>query len=130
MNCFSYCSLLGALQCSENCGGGIKIRDIQCMDTRDKRPLRPFHCQLLGAKPTTNLHCNPKPCSEWNISPWSKVTESVPQFRPSYGKGVLNLLKLMSFVLHALFSSVQKHVALEYKNGQFTVWNSSSAILK
>ncbi|XP_078282954.1 A disintegrin and metalloproteinase with thrombospondin motifs 12-like [Rhinoraja longicauda] len=63
-------------KCSENCGGGIKIRDVQCMDTRDKRPLRPFHCQLLGAKPATNLHCNPKACSEWNISAWSKCSKT------------------------------------------------------
>ncbi|XP_069780132.1 A disintegrin and metalloproteinase with thrombospondin motifs 12 isoform X2 [Narcine bancroftii] len=63
-------------KCSENCGRGFKIRDIQCMDTRDKRPLRPYHCQLLGAKPISSLHCNLKACNKWNLSAWSKCSKS------------------------------------------------------
>ncbi|XP_051866179.1 A disintegrin and metalloproteinase with thrombospondin motifs 7-like [Pristis pectinata] len=63
-------------KCSENCGGGIKIRDVHCMDTRDKRPLRPFHCQMLGAKPITSFRCNVKACSEWNLSAWSECSKT------------------------------------------------------
>ncbi|XP_078076494.1 A disintegrin and metalloproteinase with thrombospondin motifs 12-like [Mustelus asterias] len=63
-------------KCSENCGGGVKIRDIYCMDSREKRPLRPFHCQFLGAKPIMNLRCNPKACADWNSSAWSECSRT------------------------------------------------------
>uniref|UniRef100_A0A8C7AU60 ADAM metallopeptidase with thrombospondin type 1 motif 7 n=1 Tax=Neovison vison TaxID=452646 RepID=A0A8C7AU60_NEOVI len=33
-------------KCSRSCGGGSSVRDVQCVDMRDLRPLRPFHCQL------------------------------------------------------------------------------------
>ncbi|XP_059845640.1 A disintegrin and metalloproteinase with thrombospondin motifs 12-like [Hypanus sabinus] len=63
-------------KCSENCGGGIKTRELQCLDARDKRLLRPFHCQLLGPKPITSLDCNVKACSEWNVSAWSECSKT------------------------------------------------------
>ncbi|XP_067887266.1 A disintegrin and metalloproteinase with thrombospondin motifs 12-like [Heterodontus francisci] len=63
-------------KCSENCGGGAKIRDIQCIDSRDKRLLRPFHCQFLGAKPITSLRCNPMACIDWHFSAWSECSKT------------------------------------------------------
>ncbi|XP_043536523.1 A disintegrin and metalloproteinase with thrombospondin motifs 12-like [Chiloscyllium plagiosum] len=63
-------------KCSENCGGGAKIRDIQCIDSHDKRPLRPFHCQLLRTKPTTSLRCNLKACADWQVSAWSECSRT------------------------------------------------------
>ncbi|XP_048460414.1 A disintegrin and metalloproteinase with thrombospondin motifs 12-like [Rhincodon typus] len=63
-------------KCSENCGGGVKIRDIHCIDSHDKRPLRPFHCQLLGTKPITSLRCNPKACADWQVSAWSECSRT------------------------------------------------------
>ncbi|XP_072353423.1 A disintegrin and metalloproteinase with thrombospondin motifs 12-like [Scyliorhinus torazame] len=63
-------------KCSENCGGGAKVRDIYCMDTREKRPLRPFHCQFLGGKPITSLRCNPKACGDWHLSAWSECSRT------------------------------------------------------
>uniref|UniRef100_H3AVP0 Peptidase M12B domain-containing protein n=1 Tax=Latimeria chalumnae TaxID=7897 RepID=H3AVP0_LATCH len=62
-------------KCSENCGGGIKTRDVQCIDAHEKRPLRPFHCQLMKHKPASNLSCNNEPCTEWHVEPWSKCSK-------------------------------------------------------
>ncbi|XP_078407889.1 A disintegrin and metalloproteinase with thrombospondin motifs 12-like [Cetorhinus maximus] len=63
-------------KCSESCGGGAKIRDIHCMDNRDKRPLRPFHCQFLGAKPITSFRCNLNACANWHTSTWSECSRT------------------------------------------------------
>uniref|UniRef100_A0A8C3JCU5 ADAM metallopeptidase with thrombospondin type 1 motif 7 n=1 Tax=Calidris pygmaea TaxID=425635 RepID=A0A8C3JCU5_9CHAR len=38
-------------KCSRSCGGGTKVRDVHCIDTRDQRLLRPFHCQAVLYKP-------------------------------------------------------------------------------
>uniref|UniRef100_UPI00398F19DC A disintegrin and metalloproteinase with thrombospondin motifs 7-like n=1 Tax=Pristiophorus japonicus TaxID=55135 RepID=UPI00398F19DC len=63
-------------KCSRNCGGGMKIRDAQCIDIRDRRPLRPFHCQPVLHKPPTNLACNSKPCMDWYMSSWGECSEA------------------------------------------------------
>ncbi|ELW66147.1 A disintegrin and metalloproteinase with thrombospondin motifs 12 [Tupaia chinensis] len=64
-------------KCSRNCSGGFKIREIQCMDSRDHRSLRPFHCQFLaGIPPPLSMSCNPEPCQEWQVEPWSQCTTS------------------------------------------------------
>uniref|UniRef100_A0A4W3JK28 ADAM metallopeptidase with thrombospondin type 1 motif 7 n=1 Tax=Callorhinchus milii TaxID=7868 RepID=A0A4W3JK28_CALMI len=42
-------------KCSKNCGVGVKLRDVQCINIRDRRPLRPFHCQPVLHKPPTRL---------------------------------------------------------------------------
>ncbi|XP_041031299.1 A disintegrin and metalloproteinase with thrombospondin motifs 7 [Carcharodon carcharias] len=80
-------------KCSRNCGGGVKIRDVQCIDTRDRRHLRPFHCQSVLHKPPTSLACNSKPCMDWYISAWgecSKACDGGEQERlvmcPEYGR--------------------------------------------
>ncbi|KAK2107909.1 hypothetical protein P7K49_013074 [Saguinus oedipus] len=52
-------------QCSRSCGGGSSVRDVQCVDTRDLRPLRPFHCQPGPAKPRTHRPCGAQPCLSW-----------------------------------------------------------------
>ena len=67
--------LLFSIQCSRNCSGGFKIREVQCMDSLDHhRSLRPFHCQFLaGAPPPLSMSCNLEPCGEWQVEPWSQV---------------------------------------------------------
>nr|XP_055133519.1 A disintegrin and metalloproteinase with thrombospondin motifs 7 isoform X4 [Symphalangus syndactylus] len=49
-------------KCSRSCGGGSSVRDVQCVDTRDLRPLRPFHCQPGPAKPPVHRPCGAQPC--------------------------------------------------------------------
>ncbi|EPY73149.1 A disintegrin and metalloproteinase with thrombospondin motifs 12 [Camelus ferus] len=64
-------------KCSRNCSGGFQIREIQCVDSRDHRSLRPFHCQFLaGIPPPLSMSCNPEPCGEWQVEPWSQCSRS------------------------------------------------------
>ncbi|XP_037655171.1 A disintegrin and metalloproteinase with thrombospondin motifs 12 [Choloepus didactylus] len=64
-------------KCSRNCSGGFKIREIQCVDSRDQKGLRPFHCQFLaGIPPPLSASCNPQPCEEWQAEPWSQCSRS------------------------------------------------------
>uniref|UniRef100_A0A8V5GYJ6 Uncharacterized protein n=1 Tax=Melopsittacus undulatus TaxID=13146 RepID=A0A8V5GYJ6_MELUD len=54
-------------KCSRSCGEGTRVRDVHCIDTRDQRLLRPFHCQAVLSLPP---HCPSPPmavsrqCSE------------------------------------------------------------------
>ncbi|XP_069736178.1 A disintegrin and metalloproteinase with thrombospondin motifs 12 isoform X3 [Phaenicophaeus curvirostris] len=63
-------------KCSANCSGGFKTRDVHCIDVREKRLLRPFHCQLLGYKPQLNTSCNMKPCLQWHVEPWNECSRT------------------------------------------------------
>ncbi|XP_077922629.1 A disintegrin and metalloproteinase with thrombospondin motifs 12 [Halichoerus grypus] len=64
-------------KCSRNCSGGFQIREIQCVDSRDQRSLRPFHCQFLaGIRPPLSMSCNMEPCEEWHVGPWSQCSRS------------------------------------------------------
>ncbi|XP_024611551.1 A disintegrin and metalloproteinase with thrombospondin motifs 12 isoform X2 [Neophocaena asiaeorientalis asiaeorientalis] len=64
-------------KCSRNCSGGFQIREIQCVDSRDHRSLRPFHCQFLaGPPPPVSMSCNLEPCEEWQVEPWSQCSRS------------------------------------------------------
>uniref|UniRef100_A0A8C4M5U4 ADAM metallopeptidase with thrombospondin type 1 motif 12 n=1 Tax=Equus asinus asinus TaxID=83772 RepID=A0A8C4M5U4_EQUAS len=64
-------------KCSRNCSGGFQIREIQCVDSRDHRNLRPFHCQFLaGIPPPLSMSCNTEPCEEWQVEPWSQCSRS------------------------------------------------------
>ncbi|XP_062947346.1 A disintegrin and metalloproteinase with thrombospondin motifs 7 [Cynocephalus volans] len=63
-------------KCSRSCGGGFSLRDVQCVDTRDLRPLRPFHCQPGPAKPPTRQPCGAQPCLSWYISSWRECSEA------------------------------------------------------
>ncbi|XP_021494389.1 A disintegrin and metalloproteinase with thrombospondin motifs 7 [Meriones unguiculatus] len=63
-------------KCSRNCGGGYSTRDVQCVDTRDLRPLRPFHCQPGPTKPPTRQLCGTKPCLSWYTSSWRECSEA------------------------------------------------------
>ncbi|NWS74286.1 ATS7 metalloproteinase, partial [Crotophaga sulcirostris] len=63
-------------KCSRNCGGGMKVRDVHCVDTRDQRLLRPFHCQAVLYKPPTQLPCQSTPCLDWYMSSWRECSES------------------------------------------------------
>ncbi|XP_032480213.1 A disintegrin and metalloproteinase with thrombospondin motifs 7 isoform X3 [Phocoena sinus] len=64
------------LQCSRSCGGGSSVRDVQCVDTRDLQPLRPFHCQPGPAKPPARRPCGTQPCLSWYISSWRECSEA------------------------------------------------------
>ncbi|NWI30315.1 ATS7 metalloproteinase, partial [Sula dactylatra] len=63
-------------KCSRSCGGGMKIRDVHCIDTRDQRLLRPFHCQAVLYKPPAQLPCQSVPCLDWYTSSWRECSES------------------------------------------------------
>ncbi|KFO81131.1 A disintegrin and metalloproteinase with thrombospondin motifs 7, partial [Cuculus canorus] len=63
-------------KCSRNCGGGMKVRDVHCIDTRDQRLLRPFHCQAVLYKPPAHLPCQSTPCLDWYTSSWRECSES------------------------------------------------------
>uniref|UniRef100_A0A8C0GJR4 ADAM metallopeptidase with thrombospondin type 1 motif 7 n=1 Tax=Chelonoidis abingdonii TaxID=106734 RepID=A0A8C0GJR4_CHEAB len=63
-------------KCSKNCGGGLKVRDVHCVDTREQRLLRPFHCQAVFYKPPMQTPCQTNPCLDWYISSWRECSES------------------------------------------------------
>ncbi|XP_055133517.1 A disintegrin and metalloproteinase with thrombospondin motifs 7 isoform X1 [Symphalangus syndactylus] len=63
-------------KCSRSCGGGSSVRDVQCVDTRDLRPLRPFHCQPGPAKPPVHRPCGAQPCLSWYTSSWRECSEA------------------------------------------------------
>uniref|UniRef100_A0A452J343 Uncharacterized protein n=1 Tax=Gopherus agassizii TaxID=38772 RepID=A0A452J343_9SAUR len=63
-------------KCSKNCGGGLKVRDVHCVDTREQRLLRPFHCQAVFYKPPMQTPCQTMPCLDWYISSWRECSES------------------------------------------------------
>ncbi|KAM9181649.1 A disintegrin and metalloproteinase with thrombospondin motifs 7 [Mergus octosetaceus] len=62
-------------KCSRNCGGGVKVRDVHCIDTRDQRLLRPFHCQAVLYKPPAQMPCQSTPCLDWYTSSWRECSE-------------------------------------------------------
>ncbi|CAH2296534.1 A disintegrin and metallo ase with thrombospondin motifs 12 [Pelobates cultripes] len=63
-------------KCSTNCGGGFRTREVQCMDIRENRALRPFHCQSHGHNPQQNSSCNPEHCLTWLAKPWSECSKT------------------------------------------------------
>ncbi|XP_069483191.1 A disintegrin and metalloproteinase with thrombospondin motifs 12 [Ambystoma mexicanum] len=63
-------------KCSVNCGGGMKTREVLCIDAYEKRSLRPFHCQLLGPKPAHNKRCKPEACFQWVTEPWNECSST------------------------------------------------------
>lgn len=62
-------------KCSKNCEGGVKLREVQCFDMRDQRPLRPFHCRAMSSRPPTQMVCNLQPCLDWYTSSWGECSE-------------------------------------------------------
>ncbi|KAK2853750.1 hypothetical protein Q5P01_006411 [Channa striata] len=62
-------------KCTRNCKGGTKSRDVQCVDMRDQRLLRPFHCRAVSSRPQSQLPCNLQPCLEWYASSWGQCSE-------------------------------------------------------
>uniref|UniRef100_A0A674MQ18 ADAM metallopeptidase with thrombospondin type 1 motif 7 n=1 Tax=Takifugu rubripes TaxID=31033 RepID=A0A674MQ18_TAKRU len=62
-------------KCSRNCGGGAKTREVTCIDMRDERSLRPFHCRAVSSRPQTHLSCNLQPCLDWYASSWGQCSE-------------------------------------------------------
>ncbi|XP_053079409.1 A disintegrin and metalloproteinase with thrombospondin motifs 7 isoform X1 [Acinonyx jubatus] len=63
-------------KCSRSCGGGSSTRDVQCVDTQDLRPLRPFHCQPGPAMPPARRPCGAQPCLSWYVSSWRECSEA------------------------------------------------------
>ncbi|NXQ29534.1 ATS7 metalloproteinase, partial [Alaudala cheleensis] len=62
-------------KCSRSCGEGTKVRDVHCIDTRDQRLLRPFHCQAGLSQPPAQLPCQSPPCLHWYTSSWRECSE-------------------------------------------------------
>uniref|UniRef100_A0A8B9T6I7 ADAM metallopeptidase with thrombospondin type 1 motif 7 n=1 Tax=Anas platyrhynchos TaxID=8839 RepID=A0A8B9T6I7_ANAPL len=76
-------------KCSRNCGGGVKVRDVHCIDTRDQRLLRPFHCQAVLYKPPAQMPCQSTPCLDWYTSSWREVGLCLlPQCSAPCGGGI------------------------------------------
>ncbi|XP_070599586.1 A disintegrin and metalloproteinase with thrombospondin motifs 12 [Erythrolamprus reginae] len=63
-------------KCSSSCGGGFKTRDAHCIDVREKRTLRPFHCQAVQSQPVLNMSCNMDPCFRWQTESWNECSAS------------------------------------------------------
>uniref|UniRef100_A0AAY4DAT3 Peptidase M12B domain-containing protein n=1 Tax=Denticeps clupeoides TaxID=299321 RepID=A0AAY4DAT3_9TELE len=63
-------------KCPEGCSEAARHRDVQCIDTQSKRPLRPFLCQDLAFKPPNVQPCSSLPCLQWRTSPWGKCSKS------------------------------------------------------
>uniref|UniRef100_A0A8C2WTC9 ADAM metallopeptidase with thrombospondin type 1 motif, 12 n=1 Tax=Cyclopterus lumpus TaxID=8103 RepID=A0A8C2WTC9_CYCLU len=55
---------------------GRRYREVQCVDSQSKRPLRPFHCQATSSRPLSTLTCPHKPCMTWSTSPWGQCSGS------------------------------------------------------
>ncbi|KAM9311948.1 A disintegrin and metalloproteinase with thrombospondin motifs 7 [Gastrophryne carolinensis] len=62
-------------KCSRSCGTGLRVRDVHCVDTRDKRLLRPFHCHSIVYKPRVQMICHEQKCMDWYISSWRECSE-------------------------------------------------------
>ncbi|XP_072243654.1 A disintegrin and metalloproteinase with thrombospondin motifs 12-like [Leuresthes tenuis] len=61
----------GWSKCPDNCAlVRRRYRDVQCVDSQSKRPLRPFHCQAVFSRPHSTLVCPLKHCMNWSVSPW------------------------------------------------------------
>uniref|UniRef100_A0A667ZYR4 ADAM metallopeptidase with thrombospondin type 1 motif, 12 n=1 Tax=Myripristis murdjan TaxID=586833 RepID=A0A667ZYR4_9TELE len=64
-------------KCPEDCAVvGRRQRDVQCVDSQNKRPLRPFHCQALSSRPPSTMSCPLRPCLTWRTSPWGPCSGS------------------------------------------------------
>nr|XP_012593841.1 A disintegrin and metalloproteinase with thrombospondin motifs 7 [Microcebus murinus] len=63
-------------KCSRSCGGGSSVREVQCVDARDLRPLRPFHCRPGPPKPPGQRPCGTRPCLGWYTSSWRECSEA------------------------------------------------------
>uniref|UniRef100_A0A8C5H0Q5 ADAM metallopeptidase with thrombospondin type 1 motif, 12 n=1 Tax=Gouania willdenowi TaxID=441366 RepID=A0A8C5H0Q5_GOUWI len=55
---------------------GKRYREVQCVDSQTKRPLRPFHCQAVSSRPQSTFTCPHKPCVAWSSSPWGPCSGS------------------------------------------------------
>ncbi|KAK7912482.1 hypothetical protein WMY93_012693 [Mugilogobius chulae] len=51
-------------KCSRDCGGGVRVREVQCFDMRDARPCDP-----------STSPCNLQPCLDWYTSSWGQCSE-------------------------------------------------------
>ncbi|KAG7221395.1 hypothetical protein INR49_017271 [Caranx melampygus] len=64
-------------KCPDKCAVvGRRYRDVQCVDSQSKRPLRPFHCQAVSSRPLSTLTCPHRPCINWSVSPWGPCSGS------------------------------------------------------
>uniref|UniRef100_A0A3Q1AQ35 Peptidase M12B domain-containing protein n=1 Tax=Amphiprion ocellaris TaxID=80972 RepID=A0A3Q1AQ35_AMPOC len=64
-------------KCPNDCASvGRRYRDVQCIDSQSKRPLRPFHCQNVSSRPLNSLVCPHKSCMTWSTSPWGPCSGS------------------------------------------------------
>ncbi|XP_072288880.1 A disintegrin and metalloproteinase with thrombospondin motifs 12-like [Eucyclogobius newberryi] len=64
-------------KCPDECAAvARRHRDVQCVDSQSRRPLRPFHCQALSSKPISTLTCPRKLCLSWSTSPWGPCSGS------------------------------------------------------
>ncbi|KAM9446411.1 A disintegrin and metalloproteinase with thrombospondin motifs 12-like [Clarias gariepinus] len=55
-------------KCTEGCVSGMKYRDVQCVDSKSGRVLRPFHC--------SDQPLPPPPILEWKHTHWGQCSQS------------------------------------------------------
>jgi len=65
-------------ECSTTCGGGHKLRHIQCVQESLEGVLTPAQERLCTEpRPLKTVGCNPSPCPpSWTIGDWSEVNLS------------------------------------------------------
>ncbi|KAK2837875.1 hypothetical protein Q5P01_015087 [Channa striata] len=64
-------------KCPDNCAAvARRYREVQCVDSQSKRPLRPFHCQAVSSRPLSTSSCPQKLCMSWSTSPWGPCSGS------------------------------------------------------
>ncbi|XP_053727080.1 A disintegrin and metalloproteinase with thrombospondin motifs 12 [Synchiropus splendidus] len=64
-------------KCPDDCAEmGRRHREVLCVDTQSKRPLRPFHCQTMSSRPLSTLTCPHRACMAWSSSPWGPCSGS------------------------------------------------------
>ncbi|XP_041371036.1 A disintegrin and metalloproteinase with thrombospondin motifs 12-like isoform X2 [Gigantopelta aegis] len=60
-------------KCSRHCGGGVKTRDVLCVDATSGRMVLSDHC-LHAYMPTTSELCHRFPCLQWQTTDWESCS--------------------------------------------------------
>ncbi|XP_045125730.1 papilin-like isoform X4 [Portunus trituberculatus] len=63
-------------ECSEECGGGLQVRNVTCAHSSNLEPASEYLCDPR-LQPETERICNEQPCqAEWQVGDWTPCTSS------------------------------------------------------
>ncbi|XP_063871697.1 papilin-like isoform X6 [Scylla paramamosain] len=63
-------------ECSEECGGGVQVRNVTCAHISNLEPASEYLCDPR-LQPETERICNEQPCqAEWQVGNWTPCTSS------------------------------------------------------